>query len=152
MWKGSLLHHVIYWISSPYTPQPCDKDFEGVTGVSLYTEYCRDQQIDSSQTKYSWYISSDGSNYQPVQQATTFTSVDGKVLAPVYLNHSINVRCSVQAVPTSGTEGGTRFGRGVLLSRSILSPQTCESVSPISQFYESFGFTGHPEVSLKYYT
>lgn len=116
--------------------------------MSLYTEYCKDQQIDSSQTKYSWYISSDGSNYQPVRQATTFTSFDGKVLEPVYLNHSINVHCSVQAVTTSGTQGGTRFGSDVLLSRSLLSPQTCEAVSPIFQFYESYGFTGHPEVSL----
>ena len=126
--------------------QPCDEDFETITNLS-YTAYCRDQQIDSSLTEYTWYTSSDETfNYQPVQQATIFTSSKGKMLESVYLNQGMYVRCSVKAVTTSGTLGGIRHSSGVFLSRSALSAEACDPVSSFFELYKSDGFTGHPEV------
>ena len=119
--------------------------------------YCRNQQIDSSLTEYTWFISSSPSlssnrvfDYQPVEQATVFTSFDGKVLEPVYLNRSTYVRCSAQAITRLGTRGGTRLSAGVYLSRSVLSltEDTCDSVSSFFELHENDGFTGHPEVSI----
>ena len=139
--------------------QPCDEDFLAVDEEALsYAMYCRDQQIDSSLTKYTWFISSSPSSslsdrvldYQPVEQATIFTSFDGKVLEPVYLNQSTYVRCSAQAITRLGTRGGTRHSEGVYLSRSVLSltEDTCDSVSSFFELHEDDGFTGHPEVSM----
>ena len=124
--------------------------------ASSYAAYCRGQQIDSSRTKYTWFISSSPSsdrvfNYQPVQQATVFTAFDGKVLEPVYLNRSTYIRCSVQAITRLGTPGGTRLSEGVYLSRSVLSlteDDNCDSVSSFFELHENDGFTGHPEVSV----
>ena len=122
-----------------------------------YTEYCRDQQIDSSLTKYTWFLSfppaspqSRVLNYQPVQQATVFTAFDGKVLEPVYLNRSMYVRCSVQAITRQGTQGGTRHSEGVYLSKSVLSltENTCDSITSFFELHKDDGFTGHPEVSI----
>lgn len=137
------LHHV----SPLFTPlQPCDKDFETIADTS-YMAYCIDQQIASSVTKYTWYVSSNGLDYHPIRQATIFTSSDGKVLEPVYLNQSIYVRCSARAVTTSGTQGGTRHSTGVRLSHTTLSSEMRNSVSSFFELYKSDGFTGHPEVS-----
>lgn len=114
-----------------------------------YISYCYDQQIDSRLTQYTWFVSSsnDPFYYRPVEQATIYTTFDGKVLEPVYLNRSANVRCSAQAVTTLGTRGGTRTSDSVHLSQSILTPGTCDSVSSFSEIYKNDGFTGHPEVS-----
>ena len=141
-------------------PQPCDEDFVTVDEeASSYAAYCRDQQIDSGLTKYTWFISSNSPSpsseqvleYRPVEQATVFTSFDGKVLEPVYLNHSSYVRCSAQAITRLGTLGGTRLSEGVYLSRSLLSSaatgDTCGSVSSFFDLHGNDGFTGHPEVS-----
>lgn len=138
--------------------QPCDADFAAVNEeASSYAAYCRDHQIDSGLTKYTWFISSSSSSsldqiidYQPVEQATVFTSSDAKVLEPVYLNRSTYVRCSSQAITRLGTLGGTRLSEGVYLFKSILSSFSTDDDSVFSSFelHENDGFTGHPEVSL----
>ena len=138
--------------------QPCDEDFPVVNEeASSYAEYCRDQQIDSQLTKYTWFISAsptsqdfDNINYLPVEQATIFTTFDGKVLEPVYLSRDVYLRCSAQAITRLGTQGGTRLSKGVQLSRSVLSsPQdTCGKVSSFFELHTNDGFTGHPEVRL----
>ena len=117
-----------------------------------YADYCRDQQIDSSLTKYTWFISLSSSSeeldYRPVEQATIFSSFDGKVLESVYLSRGAYVHCSAQAITRLGTRGETRLSEGVHLSRSVLSSHqdTCDSVSSFFELHESDGFTGHPEV------
>ena len=129
--------------------QPCDKDYALVAEDESYATYCHDQQIDSDHTLYTWFISTPDEPlvYHAVDRATIFTAFDGKVLEPVYLNRSVNVRCQAQAVTGLGTQGGSRTSESVHLSRSVLlSPGTCDSVSSFSELYKSDGFTGHPEV------
>ena len=139
------LQSVCHNVCVSFSHQPCDRNFETVADTS-YTTYCRDQQIDSGLTEYAWFLSSSDDNYRPVQQATIYTTFDGKILEPVYFNQSTYVRCTARAVTSSGTQGGTRLSDSVHLSQSSLSPDTCNSTSSFLELYKNDGFTGHPEV------
>lgn len=99
--------------------QACDSAFNS---SDAYNTSCKSQNIDNNLTIYTWEVSTQlDKAFQPLRFNSIFTSSVSKELQPVYLQPHLYVRCTAQAVNSTGARGYKRTSEVVQLRKQRYS-------------------------------